>query len=154
MLYLYEEYGLGFTDFLRGEFAIVLHDAREGKGETVVLRDRYGIKPMFVRRVSLAQTQTQTRTTGTDGKVEDGRQRGQAGKGETIMLAAEMKAFLELGWEPEWDVRAIADGGWGQDTRTVFTGVEKVSRRVRSCYCLLMPSSCWVAIAVLFQRHN
>lgn len=100
VLYLYEEFGVEFTRYLRGEFAIALYDGREGKGETIVLRDRFGIKPMFVRH---------------------DRERA------VMMVGAEMKAFLPLGWEPEWDVGAIADGGWGQDTRTIFKGVEKVS---------------------------
>ena len=45
------------------------------------------------------------------------------------MIAAEIKAFLGTGWKAEWDVGAIADGGWGQDTRTVFKGVQKVIRK-------------------------
>lgn len=61
-------------------------------------RDRYGIKPLFWTR-------------------QDGR----------ILIAAEIKAFLGMGWKAEWDVGAIVDGGWGQDTRTIFKGVQKVS---------------------------
>ena len=60
-------------------------------------RYRYGIKPLFWRR-----------------------------DGGRIMIAAEIKAFLGMGWKAEWDVGAIVDGGWGQDTRTVFRGVQKV----------------------------
>lgn len=60
-------------------------------------RDRYGIKPLFWKR-------------------QEGR----------ILIAAEMKAFLGMGWEPEWDVESMIDGGWGQDTRTIFKGVQKV----------------------------
>ena len=45
------------------------------------------------------------------------------------MITAEIKAFLGMGWKAEWDVGAIVDGGWGQDTRTVFKGVQKVSRK-------------------------
>ena len=41
-------------------------------------------------------------------------------------FAAEIKAFLGMGWKPEWDVGAIVDGGWGQDTRTLFADVNKV----------------------------
>ena len=37
-----------------------------------------------------------------------------------------MKAFLPLGWEPEWDVRSLKDAGWNHDTRTLFKGVQKV----------------------------
>ena len=53
------------------------------------------------------------------------------------MVAAEMKAFLELGWEPEWDVGAISDGGWGQDERTIFKGVEKVRSAPSQSWCIL-----------------
>ena len=44
-LHLYDEYGLGFTDYLRGEFAAVLTDRRSG--EMIAVRDRFGIKPLF-----------------------------------------------------------------------------------------------------------
>ena len=44
-LHLYDEYGLGFTDYLRGEFAAVLNDRRSG--EMIAVRDRFGIKPLF-----------------------------------------------------------------------------------------------------------
>ena len=63
----------------------------------IAARDRYGIKPLFWRR--------------------------EAGR---VMFAAEIKAFLGLGWEPEWDVGAMVDVGWGQDARTLFKGVQKV----------------------------
>lgn len=68
----------------------------------IAARDRYGIKPLFWRRSS-------------------GR----------IWLGAEMKAFLGTEWKPEWDVQAIMDGGWGQDARTVFKDVQKVSQDIR-----------------------
>ncbi|KAL7418623.1 hypothetical protein Q5752_007081 [Cryptotrichosporon argae] len=103
VLALYMKHGLDFVARLRGEFAIAIHDARIGR--FVALRDRYGIKPMFWRLARL---------------------RSADGEKEVLMCAAEMKAFLELGWEAEWDVGALADGGWGQDTRTVFKGVRKV----------------------------
>jgi asparagine synthase (glutamine-hydrolysing) len=64
-------------------------------------RDRYGIKPLFYTR-------------------QDGR----------ILVAAEIKAFLGMGWQAEWDVGAIVDGGWGQDTRTIFKGVQKVRNKI------------------------
>jgi asparagine synthase (glutamine-hydrolysing) len=44
-----------------------------------------------------------------------------------IMIAAEIKGFLGMGWKAKWDVGSIVDGGWGQDTRTMFEGVQKVS---------------------------
>jgi asparagine synthase (glutamine-hydrolysing) len=44
-LHLYDEYGLGFVDHLRGEFALVISDRRSG--EMIAVRDRFGIKPLF-----------------------------------------------------------------------------------------------------------
>jgi len=64
----------------------------------IAARDRYGIKPLFWT-------------------VVDGR----------LLLAAEAKAFLPLGWKPEWDVRSLLDGGWNHDQRTIFSNVHKVS---------------------------
>lgn len=60
-------------------------------------RDRYGIKPLHWT-------------------VVDGR----------LLIAAEAKAFLPLGWKPEWDVKSLLDGGWNHDQRTLFDGVHKV----------------------------
>ena len=73
----------------------------------VAVRDRYGIKPLFWT-------------------VQNGR----------LLVAAEQKAFLPLGWQPEWDVRALRDAGWNHDTRTLFKGVQKVSSR---CFLELRP---------------
>ncbi|KAL9077988.1 MAG: hypothetical protein Q9157_003092 [Trypethelium eluteriae] len=63
----------------------------------IAARDRYGIKPLFWTM--------------------------QAGR---LLVAAEAKAFLPLGWRPEWDVKSLAEGGWNNDERTVFKGVQKV----------------------------
>lgn len=60
-------------------------------------RDRYGIKPLFYT-------------------VQAGR----------LLVAAEAKAFLPLGWTPEWDVRSLVEGGWNFDDRTLFKDVRKV----------------------------
>ena len=49
-----------------------------------------------------------------------------------LMVASEMKAFLPLGWKPEWDVGSLVDGGWNTDTRTIFRGVQKV------CFSMLI----------------
>ncbi|MCB0337129.1 MAG: asparagine synthase (glutamine-hydrolyzing), partial [Bdellovibrionales bacterium] len=43
-LHLYEEYGLDFVSYLRGEFAIVLFDTNIN--ELIAVRDRFGIKPL------------------------------------------------------------------------------------------------------------
>lgn len=95
---LYKAYGApGFLEHLRGEFSFVLYDEREGSRRVIASRDRYGIKPLF--------------WTVVDDKV---------------LFAAEMKAFLPMGWKPEWDVRGITDSGWILDDRTMFKGVRKL----------------------------
>ncbi len=44
-LHLYDKYGTGFVEHLRGEFALVIADRRSG--ELIAARDRFGIKPLF-----------------------------------------------------------------------------------------------------------
>ncbi|MEZ4819998.1 MAG: asparagine synthase (glutamine-hydrolyzing) [Bdellovibrionota bacterium] len=44
-LKLYQKYGLNFVDHLRGEFAFALFD--EKKKRLVLVRDRFGIRPLF-----------------------------------------------------------------------------------------------------------
>jgi asparagine synthase (glutamine-hydrolysing) len=98
VLALYKIHGApNFLTHLRGEFAFVLHDEREGAQRVIAARDRYGIKPLLYTRV-----------------------------GSKLLVASEAKAFLPLGWKPRWDVRAIADAGWMFDGRTLFRGVRKV----------------------------
>ncbi|KAL8862212.1 MAG: hypothetical protein Q9198_010486, partial [Flavoplaca austrocitrina] len=95
---LYKIHGApAFFEHLRGEFAFVLYDGREGRERVIAGRDRFGIKPLVWT-------------------VVDGR----------LLMAAEAKAFLPMGWKPEWDVGAIVDGGWMMDERTLFKGVKKV----------------------------
>lgn len=48
LLHLYEELGIDFVKHLTGQFAFALHDARKRKAW--VVRDPYGIRPMFVMR--------------------------------------------------------------------------------------------------------
>lgn len=64
----------------------------------IAVRDRHGIKPLFWT-------------------IQDGR----------LLVAAEMKAFLPLGWKPEWDVKSLLDAGWNHDERTIFKDIAKVS---------------------------
>ena len=63
----------------------------------LAVRDRYGIKPLFWT-------------------IQNGE----------LMLAAEMKAFLPMGWKPEWDVKSIAGGDFQIASATIFKGVQKV----------------------------
>lgn len=63
----------------------------------VAVRDRYGIKPLFWT-------------------IQDGE----------LLLAAEMKAFLPLGWKPEWDVKSIVGGDFQIGNSTIFKNVQKV----------------------------
>lgn len=72
-------------------------------------RDRYGVKPLFW---TIA--------------------------GKRLLIASEAKAFLAFGWEPEWDVRSIAEDGWLHDERTLFRGVRKVRLTVHYAWLLLM----------------
>jgi asparagine synthase (glutamine-hydrolysing) len=48
IIHLYQQYGLSFTEHLRGEFAFLLYDRRERK--VLAVRDRFGIKPLFFNR--------------------------------------------------------------------------------------------------------
>ncbi|WYZ42283.1 hypothetical protein EsH8_V_001178 [Colletotrichum jinshuiense] len=89
-----------FLEHLRGEFAFVLYD--EAVANVIFCRDRFGIKPLLWTIVH----------------QEDGR--------KAMLVASEAKAFLPLGWKPQWDVGAIVDGGWMQDGRSLFKGVRKM----------------------------
>lgn len=44
-LFLYQRHGLDYPKFLRGMYAIALHDS--GKGRLVLSRDPFGIKPLY-----------------------------------------------------------------------------------------------------------
>ncbi|KAL2760695.1 hypothetical protein ACRALDRAFT_1078690 [Sodiomyces alcalophilus JCM 7366] len=75
---LYKIYGApGFLEHLRGEFAFVLFDSREGSRRVIAARDP-------------------------------------------------PRPSCPMGWQPEWNVRAITDSGWMMDDRTVFKGVRKL----------------------------
>ncbi|KAI1261174.1 asparagine synthase-domain-containing protein [Xylariaceae sp. FL1019] len=98
VLALYKIHGApNFLTHLRGEFALVLYDGNNGARRVIVARDRFGIKPLVYTHV-----------------------------GDKLLAASEAKAFIPLGWNPRWDVRAIADAGWMLDDRTLFRGVKKV----------------------------
>lgn len=63
----------------------------------LAIRDRYGIKPLFWT-------------------IQDGE----------MLVASEMKAFLPLGWKPEWDVKSIVGGDFQIASATIFKKVQKV----------------------------
>ncbi|KAM3504774.1 hypothetical protein MY11210_008232 [Beauveria gryllotalpidicola] len=69
----------------------------ELRGKVIAGRDRYGIKPLFWTTVK-----------------------------DRLLFASEAKAFLPMGWEPEWDIHAITDCGWMCDDRTIFKNVQKL----------------------------
>ena len=50
VIYLYEQYGLGLFEHLRGEFAFLLYD--KAKRLLIAARDRFGIKPLYFSRLS------------------------------------------------------------------------------------------------------
>ncbi|KAG8407865.1 hypothetical protein J3459_013016 [Metarhizium acridum] len=99
LLALYRIYGTpGFFQHLRGEFAFVLYDERQGRRRVIAARDRYGIKPMVWTTV-----------------------------GDRVLTAAEAKAFLPLvGWKPSWVVEAIATSAWQLNVRTLFKRAKKL----------------------------
>ena len=45
MLYLYREHGLDFAEYLRGMYAVAIHDPDDGA--LVLARDPFGIKPLY-----------------------------------------------------------------------------------------------------------
>ena len=63
----------------------------------IAVRDRHGIKPLFWT-------------------IQDGE----------LLVAAEMKALVPLGWKPEWDVDNILNGGFQVGSGAVFKNVQKV----------------------------
>ncbi|KAK2589869.1 hypothetical protein QQS21_012452 [Conoideocrella luteorostrata] len=82
---------------LRGEFSFVVVDERRHTKRVIAARDRFGVKPLFW-------------------SVQDDR----------ICFAPEAKAFLGLGWTPEWDVDSIVSSKWLASERTMFKGVQKL----------------------------
>ena len=93
----------------------------------IAIRDRYGIKPLFWT-------------------VQDGR----------LLVAAEMKAFLPLGWAPEWHVRSIADAAFDIGAGTIFKGVQKVLfiRALGDGTWLIVPGATWPLPHVSLFRNN
>jgi len=50
IIYLYEEFGLGCFEHLRGEFAFLLYD--RARNLLIAARDRFGIKPLYFSRLT------------------------------------------------------------------------------------------------------
>ncbi|ETS75489.1 hypothetical protein PFICI_12433 [Pestalotiopsis fici W106-1] len=95
---LYKAYGAPeFFSHLRGEFAFVLFDEREGTRRVLAGRDRFGIKPLLWTKLD-----------------------------NRVLFASEAKAFLAMGWKPRWDVRSLSSSGWMIDDRTLFKDVRKL----------------------------
>jgi asparagine synthase (glutamine-hydrolysing) len=67
------------------------------KSRFIAARDRFGIKPLYYT-------------------VSNG----------TLLVASEIKAFVPMGWKPEWDVDSIVNNGAMFDNRTCFKGVYKL----------------------------
>ncbi|KXH40244.1 asparagine synthase [Colletotrichum simmondsii] len=98
---LYKIYGApGFFEHLRGEFSFVIFDERDGR--VITARDRFGIKPMYWTIVG------------------DGSQ-------QQLLLTSEVKGFLPLGWEPEWNVSGLISGLSLQAEHTVYKDVWKLN---------------------------
>ncbi|CAK4722954.1 unnamed protein product, partial [Aphanomyces euteiches] len=66
-----------------------------------------------------------------------------------LMVASEAKAFLAMGWKPEWDVASIADNGIFSDTRTLFRGVSKV----RPASYLIVTASGTITTDIYFEPN-
>ncbi|KAK8087306.1 asparagine synthetase [Apiospora phragmitis] len=66
-------------------------------GEVFAVRDRFGIKPLFWTV-----------------------------QGDEMFFASEMKAFLPLGWKPEWDTESIALRRSTMGKFTIFKGVQRI----------------------------
>ncbi|KAK6208952.1 hypothetical protein LQW54_006700 [Pestalotiopsis sp. IQ-011] len=66
-------------------------------GDVIAARDRFGVKPLFWT-------------------VVDGR----------LLVAAEIKAFLALGWKPEWDVDSIVLNSCYVGENTIFENVHRL----------------------------
>lgn len=114
----YRRYGAPeFLRHLRGEFSLVLYDDRTG--DVIAAKDRFGIKPLFW---TIAESGGIDGVDGVDSC--DGDNSNHPDK--ELWIAAEMKAFLPLGWKPEWDVEAIAMDTWSLGSNTTFKGVKRV----------------------------
>ncbi|ACL62811.1 asparagine synthase (glutamine-hydrolyzing) [Methylobacterium nodulans] len=95
-LHLYREFGTAGLGRLRGEFALVLYDAVER--QLVVMRDRFGIKPLFVAE-------------------HDG----------ALWVGSEIKALVAAGVPAFWDLDAYVSRGFYLGNRTLFQGIRSLA---------------------------
>ncbi|KAF2991190.1 asparagine synthase (glutamine-hydrolyzing) [Methylocystis sp. MJC1] len=95
-LHLYCEFGAAGLERLRGEFALVIYDANER--HMIVMRDRFGIKPVFV--------------TEHDG---------------TIYIGSEIKALIAAGVPAIWDEDAYISRGFYLENKTLFRKIRSVT---------------------------
>jgi asparagine synthase (glutamine-hydrolysing) len=100
ILHLYEEYGAGCVEHLRGMFAFAIWD--EHRRELFIARDRLGVKPLYYVH------------------TQDG----------SLYFASEIKALLEAGAvAPEINYRALPDylaNHGTSDDETLFDGVKRL----------------------------
>lgn len=95
-LHLYREFGTAGLERLRGEFALVLYDAAER--QLVAMRDRFGIKPLFVAEHAGA-----------------------------LYVGSEVKALLAAGVPAVWDEDAYVSRGFYLGDRTLFRHVRSLA---------------------------
>ncbi|WP_159726813.1 asparagine synthase (glutamine-hydrolyzing) [Methylosinus sp. Ce-a6] len=95
-LHLYREFGTAGLERLRGEFALVLYDANER--QLVAMRDRFGIKPLFIAEHAGA-----------------------------IYIGSEIKALLAAGVPAIWDEDAYVSRGFYLSNQTLFKNVRSLA---------------------------
>jgi asparagine synthase (glutamine-hydrolysing) len=103
VLALYEAYGEGFVERLRGIFALGLYDARGGPGreKLILVRDHFGIKPLLYAEI-----------------------------GGGLVFASELKAILSSGYVPRAvdpaALRQLLSLGSVYQPRTLVAGVRNL----------------------------
>lgn len=94
LLALYLRFGLeGALQHLRGEFAFVLYD--EAKGKVYAVRDRFGVKPIYIGYTIYGQ----------------------------MAFCSEVKGLLAMGCQPKWDLLRAVNEGWRIDNGTLLQGI-------------------------------
>src|SRR5665647_453370 len=95
----YEEHGAACVEQFRGMFSLAVWDAR--RGELLLARDRFGIKPLYV-------------------SAQNG----------SLAFASEMKAILKAPWvDRSWDATALSAYlrlGYAPASSTAYRGIRKL----------------------------